>query len=97
MHGDDGGRRGALTGLLAWSGGLWWTYMDPEVLLKTEARYSSEVQQPAPAITDVGHPQHTAHAGLQLAEQEHAGSYGSEGWGFESLRARPAQKPIAIL
>jgi hypothetical protein len=26
-----------------------------------------------------------------------AHSYGSEGWGFESLRARPAQRPIAIL
>ena len=23
--------------------------------------------------------------------------YGSEGWGFESLRARPGQQPIAIL
>jgi hypothetical protein len=23
--------------------------------------------------------------------------YGSEGWGFESLRARPGQRPIAIL
>ena len=26
-----------------------------------------------------------------------AHSYGSEGWGFESLRARPAQRPLAIL
>src|SRR5215469_228393 len=26
-----------------------------------------------------------------------AHSYGSEGWGFESLRARPAQRPVAIL
>jgi len=25
------------------------------------------------------------------------GIYGSEGWGFESLRARPGQRPIAIL
>ena len=25
------------------------------------------------------------------------GIYGSEGWGFESLRARPGQQPIAIL
>ena len=24
-------------------------------------------------------------------------AYGSEGWGFESLRARPGQQPIAIL
>src|SRR6185437_8905866 len=24
-----------------------------------------------------------------------AHSYGSEGWGFESLRARPAQRPVA--
>jgi len=26
-----------------------------------------------------------------------AHAYGSEGWGFESLRARPGQQPIAIL
>jgi hypothetical protein len=25
------------------------------------------------------------------------GIYGSEGWGFESLRARPGQQPNAIL
>jgi len=25
------------------------------------------------------------------------GIYGSEGWGFETLRARPGQRPIAIL
>jgi hypothetical protein len=62
--------------------------VDPSILLKTEARYSTEVQQPAQAIIDVDHPQHVAHAGLQLAEQERASSYGSEGWGFESLRAR---------
>ena len=35
MHGDDGGRRGALTRLLACLGGLWWTYVDPEILLKS--------------------------------------------------------------
>jgi hypothetical protein len=25
------------------------------------------------------------------------GAYGSEGWGFESLRARPGQQPFALL
>jgi hypothetical protein len=27
-------------------------------------------------------------------EQDRASSYGSEGWGFESLRARPGQRPL---
>jgi len=34
--------------------------------------------------------------GLDDAERL-TGIYGSEGWGFESLRARPGQRPIAIL
>jgi hypothetical protein len=28
---------------------------------------------------------------------DRASDYGSEGWGFESLRARPAQRPVPIL
>lgn len=36
--------------------GLRWARVDPDILLKTEARYSSEVQQRALAITDVHHP-----------------------------------------
>ena len=41
-----------------------------------------------PGDHPIDHRQHAACAGLQSVGQEHASSYGSEGWGFESLRAR---------
>jgi hypothetical protein len=35
--------------------------------------------------------------GLGLVRRSPVTLYGSEGWGFESLRARPAQRPLPIL
>src|SRR5262249_36723755 len=50
--------------------------------------YSTKVQQPPPhTATFYGH-QHARQSGIFERAQQRASSYGSEGWGFESLRAR---------
>ena len=59
--------------------------------------YSSEVQQPGHTTAVLsGHP-HTRWPAPFNHEQDRASSYGSEGWGFESLRARPGHRPLPIM
>ena len=50
--------------------------------------YSSGVQQPLQTTAIFGCYEHAVRSVVFEREQRRAASYGSEGWGFESLRAR---------
>ena len=52
---------------------------DPVILLKTEARYSSRVQQPTRPMAILSSQPHPYWPAQFCCEQGRAGSYGSEG------------------
>jgi hypothetical protein len=59
-------------------------------VLASAAAYSSEIQQPWRVMTVLDCYLRIRYAAPFDREQGCAGSYGSEGWRFESLRARQA-------
>jgi hypothetical protein len=64
------------------------------------SQHGSHPGEPLPAQANGSGQAYGDHASLRT-DPNHTerltGIYGSEGWGFESLRARPGQQPIAIL
>jgi hypothetical protein len=78
----------------------------PKLMVRRQDGLDSVLAGASCAVQQLGTATHTpySHPGQPTTlvsawpfccEQVHASSYGSEGWGFESLRARPAQRPVA--